>query len=105
VQRGDVYELASPPGVRAHEPRGRRYGVVLQADALLRLSTWVIAPTSTSARSASFRPEIEAAGGMTRVLVEQLGAVDPQRLGSRVGHLRFEELRAVERAARVVLDL
>jgi mRNA interferase MazF len=79
--------------------------VILQADELLQLSTWIVAPTSTSARRASFRPEITVAGQTTRVLVEQLGAVDPERLGARVGHLGAGELRSVEQATRAVLAL
>jgi mRNA-degrading endonuclease toxin of MazEF toxin-antitoxin module len=38
-----------------HEQRENRYAVVVQPD-LLPLSTWLVAPTSTSARPASFRP-------------------------------------------------
>jgi len=49
-------------------------------------------PTSTSARAASFRPEAEIAGETTRVLVEQVGAVDAQRLGELSGHLTREEM-------------
>ena len=105
MRRGDAYELPSPRAPRGHEQRGQRYGVVLQADSLLRLSTWIVAPTSTKARSASFRPEIKINGQTTRVLVEQIGAVAPERLGSSVGHLSVSELRAVEEAARLVLDL
>ena len=36
---------------------GARYAVVVQSDDL-PLSTWIIAPTSTGRRQASFRPEI-----------------------------------------------
>ncbi len=42
---------------------------------------------------------------MTRVLVEQTAAVDPGRLGDRVGHLTLDELRHVEAALRLLLDL
>ena len=42
---------------------------------------------------------------MTRVLVEQLGAVDPTRLGESQGFLSFDELNAVDRALAVVLGL
>jgi mRNA-degrading endonuclease toxin of MazEF toxin-antitoxin module len=38
-------------------------------------------------------------------LVEQLGAVDIQRLGRRVGRLTAEELWAVDEALVVVLGL
>jgi mRNA interferase MazF len=77
---------------------------VVQSDAL-PLSTWLVAPTSTSARPASFRPQMELAGTPTRVLVEQTAAVDPTRLGEAVGRLSFEEMRRVEAALRLVLEL
>lgn len=105
MQRGEVLALPSPRGARGREQQGSRYGVVLQADELLSLSTVVVAPTSTKSLPASFRPEIEIAGTRTRVLVEQLGAVDPGRLGVSYGLLTHDELRAVERAALVVLGL
>ena len=105
MQRGEVFALPTPRGARGREQHGKRYGVVLQADELLALSTVLVAPTSTRARPASFRPEIDVAGARTRVLLEQLGAVDPQRLGDSVGFVTHEELRAVERAAAAVLGL
>jgi len=71
----------------------------------LPLSTWLVAPTSTSAQAASFRPEVELNGRETRVLVEQTAAVDPSRLGDSVGLLTFDELRRVDAALRLVLQL
>ncbi|MFT3797557.1 type II toxin-antitoxin system PemK/MazF family toxin [Microbacterium sp.] len=103
--RGDVYRLRAPRDVRGHEQQGRRYAVVVQSDDLDVLSTWMVAPTSTSARAATFRPVIELNEAPTRVLVEQTSAVDPSRLGDRVGHLSLDELRAVDAALRVVLSL
>jgi len=102
--RGEVYRLRAPRGARGHEQAGSRYAVVVQSDQL-PLSTWVVAPTSTSARAASFRPEVEIGGRSTRVLAEQAAAVDPSRLGDRAGTLTFEELRRVDAALRLVLDL
>jgi mRNA interferase MazF len=103
--RGDVYQLRAPRNARGHEQQGRRYAVVVQSDDLHALSTWMVAPTSTSAREATFRPSIEIAGAPTRVLVEQTCAVDPSRLGEQVGHLAVDELRAVDAALRLVLSL
>ena len=102
--RGEVYRLRSPRGTRGHEQAGVRYAVVVQSD-LLPLSTWLVAPTSTSARAATFRPQVSIGGGLTRVLAEQTAAVHPQRLGDSVGHLTFEELRLVDAALRLVLGL
>jgi mRNA interferase MazF len=42
---------------------------------------------------------------MTRVLAEQTAAVDPTRLGDSRGHLTFDELRRVDAALRLLLDL
>ena len=102
--RGEVYRLRSPGGARGHEQAGTRYAVVVQSD-LLPLSTWLVAPTSTSARAATFRPEVSIDGRPTRVLAEQASAVDPQRLGESAGHLSFDELRQVDAALRLVLGL
>jgi len=102
--RGDVHELKAPRDAPGHEQRGNRYAVVVQSD-LLPLSTWLVAPTSTSARAASFRPEVEIEGKVTRVLVEQTAAIDPERLGHLVDHLTHQEMAAVNDALRVVLDL
>ena len=104
MRRGDVYRFKVPKGV-GHEQKGERFGVVIQSDAMLPRSVVVIAPTSQSAKPASFRPEVQVADGPTRVLVEQLGAVDIQRLGRRVGRLTAEELRSVDEALVVVLGL
>lgn len=102
--RGDVYRLRAPRDARGREQRGPRYAVVVQSDHL-PLSTLLVAPTSTSAREATFRPEIELDGTMTKVLVEQTTAVDPQQLGEFTGRLTNSELRAIETALRDVLDL
>jgi mRNA interferase MazF len=102
--RGDVFRLRAPRAIRASEQSGTRYAVVVQSD-LLPLSTWLVAPTSTSARAASFRPEITLRREMTRVLAEQTAAVDPSRLGEHVGHLTLDEMQQVDAALRVVLGL
>ena len=104
MRRGDVYKFRVPKGI-GHEQDGERFAVVVQADELLPRSVVLVAPTSRSARPASFRPEIEVAGEVTRVLVEQLGAVDVQRLGRRVAHLAVEEVWAVDDALTTVLGL
>ena len=44
-------------------------------------------PRSNGARPASFRPEIDLLGKITRVLVDQIGAVDAGRLGDLVGRV------------------
>lgn len=103
--RGEVFRLPSPRGVRGREQRGARYAVVVQADELMMLSTTLVAPTSTSARPATFRPTISLNDAETRVLVEQTTVVDPERLGRSAGRLDANELRAVDEALALVLGL
>lgn len=79
--------------------------MVVQADEFFPRSLVIIAPTSRSARPASFRPEIDVAGETTRVLVEQLGAVDVSRLGESLGRVTPEELWGIDDALTIVLGL
>ena len=102
--RGEVFRLRAPRHSRGHQQSGARYAIVVQSDQL-PLSTWLVAPTSTSARAASFRPEVEIGGRVTRVLAEQTAAVDPSRLGNSVGYLSLADIRRVDAALRIVLDL
>jgi len=77
VRRGEVYRFRVPKGL-GQEPQGERFGVIVQADELLPRSV---------------------------VLVEQLGAVDVQRLGKRVGRLDTEDMWAIDEALMTVLGL
>lgn len=104
MRRGEVYRFRIPKGL-GHEQQGERFGVIVQADELLPRSVVLVAPTSRSARAASFRPEVVVAGDDTRVLVEQVGAVDVQRLGKRVGRLDAEDMWAIDEALLTVLGL
>ena len=103
--RGEILRLPAPRGRRGREQRGARYAVVVQADEFLGLSTTLVAPTSTSAMPATFRPTIRLMDQETRVIVEQTTVVDPQRLGRSVGRLDAAELRAVDDALALILGL
>ena len=102
--RGNIYALRIPKGT-GHEQRGTRFGVLLQADEMLPRSTVLVAPTSLSARPASFRPEIEVEGQTTKLLVEQIGSVDVSRLGRLVGHVSPEESWGIDESLLTVLGL
>ncbi|PZS31656.1 MAG: growth inhibitor PemK [Pseudonocardiales bacterium] len=99
--RGEVFRLPAHSGARGHEQCGARYAVIVQADEFLDLSTTLVAPTSTSAQAASFRPTITLDGRETRILVEHTAVVDPHRLGRSAGRLEASEVRADEALALV----
>ncbi|MEK7411459.1 MAG: type II toxin-antitoxin system PemK/MazF family toxin [Actinomycetota bacterium] len=104
MNRGDVYAINLPKGV-GHEQYGKRFAIVLQSAALLPRSIVLVAPTSTSARPASIRPEITIQNQTTRVLVEQLNAVATDRLGKRIAHIDTDEQWAIDDALLTVLGL
>ena len=101
--RGDVHRIKLP-GERGHVQEGRRYAVIVQADDLLTLSTVAICPTSQSAFAASFHRRSRLTINRHRSC-EMVGAVDARALGERAGRLAPAELRAVEDALLLVLDL
>jgi mRNA interferase MazF len=105
LHRGDIVALPPPRVAKGHEQRGRRYAVVLQSVDLASLSTVVVAPTSTSAQAARFRPNVTVRGRETRLLIEQLRPVDRSLLARPVGHLPVHELDDVEEALWILLGL
>ena len=105
VTRGEIYRLAPRRHTRGREHASARYAVVVQADELLPFSTVLVAPTSTSSVAATFRPVIEMSGMTTRVLVEQIYAVDLDRLDRPAGRLNAQELARLDDALALVLGL
>ena len=102
--RGDIYRLRGAKQARGHEQKGTRYAVELQGP--IPLSTVIVAPTSTRAAPAVFRPDIDMDGTTTKVLVDQMAAVDAAlRLGDMVGRLSAHEMAEVDLALRLLLGL
>jgi len=104
VPRGDVVRLLPPPRP-GREQQGLRFGVILQSDVLTPLSTVIVAPTSLSALPASFRPQVTIESQPTRVLIEQMAAVDVRRTSEAIGRLSVEEMWAVDEALSLVVGL
>ncbi len=102
--RGDIHELRMLRGQGLGQ-RGRRFGVVVQANEFLPRSVVLVAPTSRSAKPASFRPEIDLLGENTRILVEQVGAVDAGGLGDLVGRVTPQQQWGIDEALLTVLGL
>ena len=103
--RGDVYRLRAARDAVGHEQQGPRYAVVLQSDDL-KLSTAIVAPTSTRAHPYVFRPEVTVRGTPTRLMLDQLRAVDREKaIGDRVGRLSPDEMLEINHLLRAVLDI
>lgn len=93
--RGGVYriDLGRP---RNREQGGKRLGLVLSpSDSPLSVVT--VVPTSTSAGPSVHRPELEVAGQLTRVLVDQVCSIDADYVvGDPVDYLTRDQLVEVE---------
>ena len=105
MPKGDVVRLLPPPRPD-HEQQGPRFGVIRQSDVLTPLSTVIVAPTSLSALPASFRPQVTIESQPTRVLIEQMVAVDVRRTSEAIGpRISVEEMWAVDEALSLVVGL
>jgi len=95
VIRGAIYRI-DLGNARGHEQRGKQLGLVLSpSDSALSVVT--VVPTSTRARPAINRPEIEIAGQPTRLLVDQIRSIDVDYVvGEPVDYLAHEQLLEVE---------
>jgi mRNA interferase MazF len=79
--------------------------VIVQNDDLLALSTVLVSPTSRSAAPATFRPVIDLSGTATRVLTDQVRALDVQSITGSLGRLSSEELQVLDDAVAVLFGL
>ena len=73
--RGAVYPVDLGDAKRGHKQRGRRLGLVIS----IEQNAWsvvTIIPTSTSAQSSVFRPEVVIAGLETKILIDQVRTID-----------------------------
>jgi len=90
---------------RGRVQAGDRPAVVLQTHGMAHWSTVLVAPLSTSALGASFRPTVAVASRETLVLTDQVQPLDASRLGKRIGSLTADEMIAVDLALKKVLGL
>jgi len=105
-RRGDVYWVALDPAMGT-EIRKTRPAVVVSNDSANAFGTRVVVLPVTSNVSSLFPGEalVSVAGKSCRVLGDQIRSIDKRRLRGRAGLLSREELRAVDAALRITLDL
>jgi mRNA interferase MazF len=103
--RGAVYPVDLGDAKRGHEQRGRRLGLVISIEQDI-WSTVTILPTSTSAQSAVFRPDVTIAGRDTKVLIDQIRTIDTSYVtGELVDYLSRDDMAQVEQSLSRYLGL
>jgi mRNA interferase MazF len=110
-RRGQVYIVSFDPTVGA-EIRKARPALVIQNDVANRFSPITIVAAITSRTDDKLYPTEVALprgeAGMTAdsvVLLNQIRSIDKRRLVKRLGAVRPDTMRSVERAVRVSLGL
>ena len=102
VERGDVWLVSFDPTV-GREIKKTRPAVIVTPDELTgALSTVIVAPMTTGATPAPFRAELTFQRKHGRVLLDQLRAIDKERLIRRLGRL---EGRTIARALEVLRQM
>ena len=110
IKRGEIY-IADLNPIVGSEQRGTRPVVILQNDIGNHFAdTTIVAAITSRVRSCDLpiHAKIDKTGQMHRdstVLLEQLRTVDKARLGACLGQLEDHDLRQVEKALRISLEL
>jgi mRNA interferase MazF len=93
VQRGDVYLVALNP-TRGREIQKTRPCVVVSPDELnAHLETFIVAPLTTGTHQYPFRLRCRFGGKTGFVVLDQVRAIDRERLVRRLGRLPPDTLR------------
>jgi len=105
-RRGEVWWVALDPALGS-EIRKTRPAVVVSNDPCNRFGSRVVVLTVTSNVESLYPGEalVRIGGKPARVLGDQIRSIDRLRLRSRLAVLTSEELRRVDDALRVTLDL
>ena len=105
-RRGDVYWVALDPTVGT-EIRKTRPAVVVSNDSANAFGMRVVVVPVTSNVDSLFPGEalVSVGGKPGRILGDQLRSIDKKRLRGRIGSLSGQDLRGVDQALRITLDL
>lgn len=106
MRRGEVWWVEFEPAVGS-EIRKTRPAVIVSNDSANRnLSRVVVVPlTSNTGRLYPGEALVTVAGTRSKAMADQIMAADKARLKSRLGDLSREDLRAVEEAIQLHLEL
>lgn len=110
IFRGEVYhvDVGQPVG---HEPGFVRPAVVVSVDILNNGPGGIVVVVPITSTAYGLRSHIEVEPGDSGLnhtsfaRCDQLRVISRERLASRLGHLRPDELRSIAQALRFVLDL
>ena len=87
VKRGEVYWVSLDPTVGSEIQKTRPCLIVSPDDMNAALQRVIVAPLTSGGQPLGCRPEIKFKGKAARIVLDQLRAVDKQRLGGKMGKI------------------
>lgn len=112
IRRGDIYWIDFSPG-KGSEPKGRRPGLVIQADVLndSRINTAVVIAITSTMKFGELPGNVTLRKGEANmpkrcvINVTQIKSVDRASLLEKIGALSNEKMAEVVEGIKLVLDL
>jgi mRNA interferase MazF len=87
VRRGEVWLVSLHPTIGSEIQKTLPYLIISPADLHDHLRTVIVAPMTTGSRQARFRVPVTFQGKTGLILVDQICAIDKQRLVQRKGEV------------------
>ena len=105
-KRGEVFWVCLDPTIGS-EIKKTRPGLILSNNTGNKISNRVIiAPiTSSTSKIFPFEALLIIKGKESKVVVDQIRAVDKQRLGNKISTVSSREMQQIEKALKLVLSL
>lgn len=104
IGRGDIWLAALDPTVGSEIQKTRPCVVISPPEINEFLRTVIVAPMTTGSRPAPYRIPLRFAGKSGLILLDQLRALDRQRLVRRLGAVGSSTLRTTLATLRAVFD-
>jgi mRNA interferase MazF len=105
-KRGNVFWVNLDPSIGT-KVKKTRPAVILSNDAQNSVGQRVLAApvTSNGSRLYSFEAEVTIDGKRAKAMLDQVRCLDQSRLREHIGSVSAAEMKAIEKALRVVFDL
>lgn len=106
IKRGDIYWVNLDPAIGT-EVKKTRPAVIVSNDSQNKVGQrYIVAPiTSVVKNIYPFEVKININGKWSKVMMDQIRAVDHQRLESKLSKVTTNEMHDIEKALKVVLQL
>ena len=106
MKRGEIWWVNFDPSVGG-EIQKKRPAIIVSNDAANKFlnRVQVVPLTSSTRRLYPSEAYVTVGSRMSKAMADQLATASKQRLMSKIGEITTSEMKAVERAVRIQLDL